>query len=117
MISEKLATPHPPSARLTGCFFSPIPVYCKLLLDSNGTARAPDVVCVDPVTGLLTPYPHCTMLLTSQCPGLVPSNHFLHPETGKVLHVAGNVGYDPIKSRLVCAVDSASGKCHNAIIN
>ncbi|XP_052642520.1 uncharacterized protein LOC128141605 [Harpia harpyja] len=79
------------------------------LVDSNGTARAPDVVCVDPVTGLLTPYPHCTMLLTSQCPGPVPSNHFLHPETGKVLHVAGNVGYDPIRSRLVCAVDSASG--------
>ncbi|XP_074783290.1 uncharacterized protein LOC141970574 [Athene noctua] len=80
------------------------------LTDSNITSRAPDVVCVDPVTGLLTPYPHCTMLLASQCPGPVPPNHFLHPETGKVLHVAGNIGYDPIRSRLVCAVDSASGK-------
>ncbi|PKU42116.1 nf-kappa-b inhibitor zeta-like [Limosa lapponica baueri] len=82
------------------------------LVDSNGTALTPDVVCMDPVTGLLTPYPHRTMLLTSQCPGPVPSNYFLHPETGKVLHVAGNVGYDPIRSRLVCAVDSASGKRH-----
>lgn len=85
--------------------------YCyELLLDSNGTARAPEVVSVDPVTGLLTPNPQCTVLLTSQSSGPVPSNHFLHPETGKVLHVTGNVGYDPIRNRLVCTVDSASGK-------
>ncbi|XP_056178907.1 uncharacterized protein LOC130141767 [Falco biarmicus] len=80
------------------------------LVDSSGAARAPDLVCVDPATGLLTPHPHCTMLLASQCPGPVPANHFLHPETGKVLHIAGNVSYDPIRSRLVCAVDSALGK-------
>ncbi|XP_021231917.1 uncharacterized protein LOC110387733 isoform X3 [Numida meleagris] len=80
------------------------------LVDPNGNARAPDVVSVDPVTGLLTPSPHCAMLLSSQCSGPVPSNHFLHPGTGKVLHVAGNVGYDPIRSRLVCTVDSASGE-------
>lgn len=65
---------------------------------------------MDPVTGLLIPNPQSTVLLTSQSSGPVPSNHFLHPETGKVLHVTGNVGYDPITSRLVCTVDSASGK-------
>ncbi|XP_064380309.1 uncharacterized protein LOC112986513 [Dromaius novaehollandiae] len=80
------------------------------LVDSNGTAKAPDVVHTDPITGLLTPNPQCTMLLNSHCPEPVPINHFLHPETGKVLPVAGNIGYDPIRSRLVCAVDSASGE-------
>ncbi|POI30617.1 hypothetical protein CIB84_005633, partial [Bambusicola thoracicus] len=80
------------------------------LVDPNGSARAPDVVSVDPVTGLLTPNPQCAMLLSSQCSGPVPSNHFLHPGTGKVLHIAGNVGYDPIRSGLVCTVDSASGE-------
>ncbi|XP_062464681.1 uncharacterized protein LOC134158598 isoform X3 [Pezoporus occidentalis] len=84
------------------------------LVGSNGTAGAPDVVCMDPITGLLNPYPHCTMLLTGQCPGPVPSDCFLHPETGKVLYVAGNIGYDPIISRLVCVVDSASGKRQKA---
>ncbi|XP_032057618.1 uncharacterized protein LOC116497793 [Aythya fuligula] len=82
------------------------------LVDSNGTARAPEVVSVDPVTGLLIPNPQSTVLLTSQSSGPVPSNHFLHPETGKVLHVTGNVGYDPIRSRLVCTVDSSSGERH-----
>ncbi|OXB59008.1 hypothetical protein ASZ78_007636, partial [Callipepla squamata] len=80
------------------------------LVDPSGNARAPDVVSVDPVTGLLTPSPHCAMLLGSQCSRPVPNNHFVHPGTGKVLHVAGNVGYDPIRSRLVCTVDSASGE-------
>lgn len=117
-ISDKSAqTGAHPSAGRTGCFLCPLPFCCKLLLDSDGGVRAPDLVCVDPVTGLLTPSPHCTLLLSSQCPGPVPNDHFLHPETGKVLQVAGSVGYDPIGSRLVCVVDSASGKCHNAIIN
>ncbi|XP_042688128.1 uncharacterized protein LOC122167537 isoform X2 [Centrocercus urophasianus] len=80
------------------------------LVDPDGTARAPDVVSVDPVTGLLIPSPHCAVLLGSQCSGPIPSNHFLHPGTGKVLHIAGNVGYDPIRSGLVCTVDSASGE-------
>lgn len=102
------------------CFFihtsATLLFYCNLLLGSNGTAGAPDVVFMDPITGLLNPYPQCTMLLTGQCSGPVPSDCFLHPETGKILPVAGNVGYDPIISRLVCVVDSASGKCHKAII-
>ncbi|KAJ7418431.1 hypothetical protein BTVI_29285 [Pitangus sulphuratus] len=82
------------------------------LVGSNGTAGAPDVVYVDPITGLLTPFPHCSLLLSSHCPGPVPSHHFLHPQTGKVLPLAGNVGYDPTGSRLVCAADSGSGGRH-----
>lgn len=34
-----------------------------------------------------------------------------------MLHIAGNVGYDPIRSGLVCTVDSTSGKSYYEIID
>ncbi|CAM5172190.1 unnamed protein product [Eretmochelys imbricata] len=80
------------------------------LLDSDGFVRAPDTIYMDPTTGLLTPNPDCVMLLVNHCPMPVSRDQFLHPETGKVLPVAGNVGYDPVSSKLISAVDSASGE-------
>ncbi|XP_042707937.2 uncharacterized protein LOC122173896 [Chrysemys picta bellii] len=80
------------------------------LLDSDGCVRAPDTLYMDPITGLLTPNPDCVMLLVNHCPMPVSRDQFLHPETGKVLPVAGNVGYDPVSSKLISAVDSASGE-------
>ncbi|XP_067422998.1 uncharacterized protein [Emydura macquarii macquarii] len=80
------------------------------LLGSDGCVRALDAVYMDPITGLLTPNPDCVMLLANHCPLPVSSDQFLHPDTGKVLPVAGNVGYDPVSSKLVPAVDSASGE-------
>ncbi|KAJ7425316.1 hypothetical protein WISP_24023 [Willisornis vidua] len=79
---------------------------------SSGAVGALDMVYKDPTTGLLLPFPHCSLLLPSHCPAPVPSQHFLHPQTGKVLPTAGNVGYDPLTSRLVCAADSGSGGRH-----
>ncbi|XP_039352856.1 uncharacterized protein LOC120375904 [Mauremys reevesii] len=80
------------------------------LLDSDGCVRAPDTIYMDPITGLLTPNPDCVTLLVNHCPMPVSRDQFLHPETGKVLPVAGNVGYDPVSSKLISAVDSASGE-------
>ncbi|TFJ99178.1 NF-kappa-B inhibitor zeta [Platysternon megacephalum] len=80
------------------------------LLDSDGCVRAPDTLYMDPITGLLTPNPDCVMLLVNHCPMPVSRDQFLHPKTGKVLPVAGNVGYDPVSSKLISAVDSASGE-------
>ncbi|XP_075765756.1 uncharacterized protein LOC142820515 isoform X2 [Pelodiscus sinensis] len=80
------------------------------LLGLDGCVRVRDAVYVNPITGLLTPNPDCVMLLASHCPMPVSGDQFLHPETGKVLPVAGNVGYDPFSSKLISAVDSASGE-------
>ncbi|XP_019364073.1 PREDICTED: uncharacterized protein LOC109291478 [Gavialis gangeticus] len=84
------------------------------LMGPDGSMRALDAVCIDPTTGLLTPDPECVMLLANHCLVPVSRDLFLHPETGKVLPVAGNIGYDPISSKLVCAVDSTSGELHKS---
>lgn len=92
-------------------------MYLYLLFSGpDGSMRALDAVCVDPTTGLLTPDPECVMLLANHCLVPVSRDLFLHPETGKVLPVAGNIGYDPISSKLVCAVDSTSGKTTSGYI-
>ncbi|XP_025063397.1 uncharacterized protein LOC106722341 [Alligator sinensis] len=84
------------------------------LMGPDGSMRALDAVCVDPTTGLLTPDPECVMLLANHCLVPVSRDLFLHPETGKVLPVAGNIGYDPISSKVVCTVDSTSDELHKS---
>uniref|UniRef100_W5MFS5 Si:dkey-103g5.4 n=1 Tax=Lepisosteus oculatus TaxID=7918 RepID=W5MFS5_LEPOC len=76
----------------------------------DGTVRASDAVRLDPCTGLIVPSPGAQMLLANGHRMPVPPDFFVHPQTGRVLPVAGNVGYCPVRSRLVFVVDSCSGE-------
>ena len=85
------------------------PVSREDLLDASGAVRASGVT-VDEKTGLLCPAPGSKMLCADGSVASVPPQHFVHPQTGHVLPILGNVAYDPIASRLVFVVDSATGK-------
>ncbi|KAI5620779.1 hypothetical protein C0J50_19651 [Silurus asotus] len=79
------------------------------IIAPDGSVRACDTVCVDPCTGLIHPVPNAHMLLASGHSMPVPSDFFLHPQTGRVLPVAGNVGFDPSSSTLVYTADAYVG--------
>lgn len=83
-------------------------VYTKTAPD--GSVRACATVHVDPCTGLIHPISNAHMLLASGHSMPVPSDFFLHPYTGRVLPVAGNVGFDPSSSTLVYTTDAFVGK-------
>lgn len=78
----------------------------------GGLLKAHDALHQDVATGLIVPNPDAVMLLGNQSLKPVSDGHFLHPDTGKVLPVPGNVGYDPLTSNLVPVVDCASGRSH-----
>lgn len=61
------------------------------------------------VTGLIVPNSETQMLLASGEVVDIPHDFFLHPQTGHVLPIAGNVAFDPMSSRLIFTVDSATG--------
>lgn len=67
-------------------------------------------VHVNPVTKLVVPGPNCAMLPASGCTGPVPPGYFIHPDTGRVLPEAGNLGYDLQEATLVPTTDSSSGE-------
>ncbi|KAE8592592.1 hypothetical protein XENTR_v10018802 [Xenopus tropicalis] len=73
----------------------------------DGSLRECDLVYINPLHGLITPTKHSVMMLPSHYLTPVPGDHFVHSETGRVLPVVGNVGYDPISSQLIPSVDSA----------
>lgn len=68
------------------------------------------LVLTDKATGLLKAKAGSTMLLADGSTSQVPEHNFIHPQTGKVLPIQGNVAFDPITSRLVFVVDSATGE-------
>lgn len=70
---------------------------------------APDLIEMDPKTGLIVPKPNTKMLVADGRVIDIPSNHFVHPQTGRVLPIQGNVAFDPITSKLVFTADSATG--------
>ncbi|XP_030261233.1 uncharacterized protein LOC115574093 isoform X5 [Sparus aurata] len=74
----------------------------------DGTLRVCQAVHCDSVTGLIRPCAHSHMLLGSSHTMAVPPDFFLHPQTGRVLPIAGNVAYDPVSSTLVIAADSCT---------
>ncbi|KAG8569337.1 hypothetical protein GDO81_014374 [Engystomops pustulosus] len=78
------------------------------LIGHDGSVLDNDFVFLDRSLGLVTPTPHSVMLLSSHYLTPVPGEYYIHAETGKVLPVAGNVGFDPVTSRLLSTVDSAS---------
>lgn len=88
---------------------SRMPISRNDLFDGSGSVRSSSVT-VDEKTGLLRPKAGSQMLCTDGIVMAVPPQHFVHPQTGRVLPILGNVSYDPITSRLVFVIDSATGK-------
>ncbi|EPY76926.1 hypothetical protein CB1_001341005 [Camelus ferus] len=68
-----------------------------------------DDISVNPITKLMVPGPSCVMLPASGHPGPIPPGYFIHPDTGRVLPEAGNLGYDLQEAALVPTTDSSSG--------
>lgn len=89
---------------LNGCFPAPSP-------GPDGSLRVTQALYYDSVTGLVRPNAHSHMLLSSGHTMAVPPNFFVHPQTGRVMPIAGNVAYDPASSTLVYTIDSCTGKC------
>ena len=85
------------------------PVTRNDLFDDAGGVRSSAVV-VDDKTGLIRPKSGAQMLLADGTVVAVPPNHFVHPQTCHVLPILGNVAFDPITSRLVFVIDSATGQ-------
>lgn len=83
-------------------------LYTKTAPD--GSIRTCDTAHVDPCTGLIHPISNAHMLLASGHSMPVPSDFFLHPQTGRVLPVAGNIGFDPSSSTLVYTADACVGE-------
>lgn len=79
---------------------------------SDGSLRDCCPAHYDAVTGLIRPNAHSHMLLSSGHTMAVPPNFFLHPQTGHVLPIAGNVAYDPESSTLVITTDLCAGIYH-----
>lgn len=86
------------------------PVALQDLIGVDSSILLPDLVVMDPVTGLIRPQAGTAMLLADGTVAPIPDEWFLHPQTGKVLPIEGHVSYDPISSRLIFTADSASGK-------
>ncbi|XP_026082104.1 uncharacterized protein LOC113058425 isoform X2 [Carassius auratus] len=80
------------------------------IISPDGSLRACDAVHVNPLTGLIQPNSNAHMLLASGHSMPVPPDFFLHSQTGKLLPVAGNVGFDPASSSLVCTADACVGE-------
>ncbi|XP_078140393.1 uncharacterized protein LOC144539411 [Centroberyx gerrardi] len=79
------------------------------IIGPDGSLRACASVHSDLVTGLIRPNAHSHMLLSSSHTMAVPPDFFLHPQTGRVMPIAGNVAYDPASSTLVFTTDSSLG--------
>ncbi|KAL0973021.1 hypothetical protein UPYG_G00197840 [Umbra pygmaea] len=75
----------------------------------DGSVRSCVAVHTDSITGLILPKPHTHMLLASGHSMPVPPEFFFHPQTGRLLPIVGNVGYDPASSTLVFTTDSCTG--------
>ncbi|KAL1260729.1 hypothetical protein QQF64_008556 [Cirrhinus molitorella] len=89
------------------------------IIAPDGSVRACDAVHVDPLTGLIQPNSNAHMLLASGHSMPVPPDFFLHPQTGKLLPVAGNVGFDSASSTLVFTADACvgeMGKCESPLL-
>ncbi|XP_019509167.1 PREDICTED: uncharacterized protein LOC109388688 isoform X1 [Hipposideros armiger] len=76
---------------------------------STGPERDTDDISVNPITKLMVPGPNCAMLPASGHAGSIPHGYFIHPDTGRVLPEAGNLGYDLQGATLVPTTDFSSG--------
>ena len=72
--------------------------------------RAKDLLRVDKLTGFIVPKEGAMMRLATGDIVDVPPEFFVHPQTGHVLPIHGNVSYDALSSKLVFTTDSATGE-------
>ena len=79
------------------------------LFNNNNTIKASSVIETSDKTGLVRPKPGTQMVLADGTAMAVPRDSFVHPQTGRVLPIQGNVAFDPVSQRLVFVVDSATG--------
>lgn len=80
-------------------------------LGSDGSILHTDLIHQDATTGLIVPNSEAKMLLCGGEVVSIPPDHFIHPGTGRVLPIEGNVAYDPATSRLIVTVDSTGNRC------
>lgn len=66
------------------------------------------IVIKDTATGLLIPGPSARMKLPDSSAGMVPPNHTIHPRTGRVVPMEGNICFDPISQIMVFTSDVSS---------
>ncbi|GAA6228396.1 uncharacterized protein LOC111665042 [Lates japonicus] len=79
------------------------------IFSPDGSLRVCRALHFDSVTGLIRPNAHTYMLLGSCHTTAVPPDFFLHPQTGRVMPIAGNVAYDLASSTLVFMTHSCTG--------
>ncbi|XP_072557731.1 uncharacterized protein [Paramormyrops kingsleyae] len=80
------------------------------IIAADGVIVAIEAVSVDPCTGLLVPKPNARMRVPSGHTMPVPSDFVLHPETGRLLPMAGNVAYNPASSTLMITADTRAAE-------
>lgn len=80
--------------------------YFQFMLGSDGSILHTDLIHQDATTGLIVPNSEARMLLCGGEVVSIPPDHFVHPGTGRVLPIEGNVAYDPATSRLIVTIDS-----------
>jgi hypothetical protein len=88
-------------------------VFIVALFSDTGPeapASVRDLVFTDKITGLLVPKPGSEMYLANGQTMPVPPDFFIHPQTGRLLPVHGNVSFDPLSSKLIFTADSATGE-------
>lgn len=65
---------------------------------------------MNPLTNLLVPGTKCELLPAGGYKGPVPPGYFIHPDTGRVLPEAGNLGYDLQSAALMPTTDICAGE-------
>ena len=74
--------------------------------------KSSGLIDTDKSTGLMKARQGSHMLLSDGSMRPVSNDCFIHPQTGHILPIAGNVAFDPITSRLVFVTDSATSKLY-----
>jgi hypothetical protein len=95
--------------------YIPVTICLFILLAPDPSARYPKLIKTDKVTRLLVPRSGTRLQLASNDIIDIPADCFIHPQTGRVLPIMGNVAYDPDSSKMVFTVDSATGKYINLL--
>lgn len=87
-----------------------VPLKREDLIGPDMSVKASDLVSQESNSGLIRPKSGVKMILANGTLADVPADHFVHPQTGHVLPIQGNVAFDPVTSRLVFVSDSATGE-------
>ena len=75
-------------------------------LESAVANESEEMVVRDPGTGLLIPGPSARIRLPDGSTRSIPPNHIIHPKTGRVVPLEGNVAYDHLLKKAVLTCDS-----------